>query len=212
MVDDDRAYSLTYGLVAPRVVVSRGLVERTNADQLQAVFAHERYHVRNLDPLKVLVARVLSSGLFFLPALQDLHDRYLAGRELAADRAAYRACGKPPLAGALYQVAASPEPATAGPAAAIGGSDFLEARLAQLEAGREPPMPVIPRWSVVATGVGIVAMTAAIALTAAGVARFVAGSSLAGDGALGLVGPLACGVVWVLAAALLWRRVARRPR
>jgi beta-lactamase regulating signal transducer with metallopeptidase domain len=207
LVDDDRAYSLTYGLAAPRVVVSRGLVERIDPEQLEAVFVHERYHVRNLDPLKVLIARVLRAALFFLPALGTLHDRYLAGRELAADRAAYRAHGKRPLAGALYEVAASPE-ATAGPAAAIGGGDLLEFRLAQLETDREPPLPRIRRGSMVATGLGVIAMTVAIAV----IAGLVAGSATFGGdgGVLGLLGMLACGGVWALVAVLIWHRLARR--
>lgn len=210
LVDDDRPYSLTYGLTAPRVVISRGLVERTGTEELEAVLAHERYHVRNLDPLKVLMARVLRSGLFFLPALWSLHERYLAGRELAADRAAYRTYGKEPLAGALYHVAASPEQATAGPAAAIGGTDLLEVRLAQLEEGREPPLPVIPRWSVVTTGVGIIAMSVGIALATAFIAGSGAASSLAANGTLGAVCALGCAAVWILGGALIWRRLSRR--
>ena len=34
---------------------------------------HERYHVCNLDPLKVVLVRALSAALFFLPALDSLH-------------------------------------------------------------------------------------------------------------------------------------------
>lgn len=210
VVDDDRAYSLTYGLTAPRVVISRGLVERTGMAELEAVLAHERYHVRNLDPFKVLVARILRSALFFLPALRNLHDRYLAGRELAADRAAYRKCGKEPLAAALYKVAASPAPATAGPAAAIGGTDLLDVRLAQLEGGREPPLPVIPWWSVVTTGVGVIAMTIGIALIIGFVAGSGAASSLPGSGAAGLACALGCATLWVVGGVLMWRRAVRR--
>lgn len=210
LVDDDRAYSLTYGLTAPRVVISRGLVERTGAAELEAVLAHERYHVWNRDPLKVLVARVLRSGLFFLPALRSLHERYLAGRELAADRAAYRKCGKEPLVAALYQVAASPEPATAEPAAAIGGTDLLEVRIAQLEAGHEPPLPAIPRWSVVTTGVGVIAMTVGIVLITAFVAGSGAASTLAGNGAAGLACALGCAALWVIGGVLIWRDSSRR--
>ena len=208
-VDDDRVYSFTYGLTAPRVVVSRGLVRRTDTEQLQAVLAHERYHVRNLDPLKMLVARVLRSALFFLPTLRILHDRYFAGRELAADRAAYRACGREPLAAALYQVAASGVPLTPEPAAAIGGTDVLEVRLAQLEDGHEPTLPAIPVWSAVTTLLGVIAMAAGIAV----VAGLAAGTgAMSGDGALGILGALCCAALWVVGALLVWRHLARTRR
>ena len=60
--------------MTPRVAVSRGLVEATSADELRAVIEHERYHVRNLDPLKIVLTRSLSAALFLLPALNALRD------------------------------------------------------------------------------------------------------------------------------------------
>src|SRR5918995_6319531 len=67
MVDDPDLFSLTYGLLAPRVVVSRGLVAALGPDELDAVLHHERYHVRNWDTLKVIVARAAPAAFFFLP-------------------------------------------------------------------------------------------------------------------------------------------------
>jgi hypothetical protein len=40
--------------------VSRGLKERASPGEPHAVLEHERYHVYNLDPLKVLLARGLA--------------------------------------------------------------------------------------------------------------------------------------------------------
>lgn len=92
LVDCDEPFSFAHGALTPRVVVSRGLVEQATHDELAAVLEHERYHVRNLDPLKVLFARALPPTFFYLPALRLFEQRYVAGRELAADRLAVGRC------------------------------------------------------------------------------------------------------------------------
>jgi Zn-dependent protease with chaperone function len=140
LIADDEPFSFAYGALTPRVVISTTLVEALSVPELDAVLAHERYHVRNLDPLKVGIARSLAAAVPWLPALGSLRSGYVAGRELAADRHAVRAAGRTPLASALLKVAGGPRWVTAGPAAAMGGSAVLEARVAQLESGRQPPL------------------------------------------------------------------------
>jgi hypothetical protein len=88
---------------------SPGLYKRASEPELEAVLEHERYHNHNLDPLKVTLARALPATFFYLALLRDLHPRYLAGRELAADRRAVPRCGKQSLAGALFTVVRGPQ-------------------------------------------------------------------------------------------------------
>jgi hypothetical protein len=95
LVEAADSFSFVYGVMTPRVAVSRGLLEHATPDELRAVLEHERYHVRNIDPLKAMIVSVLSAALFFLPALNSLRTRYVAGRELAADRRALVACSVP---------------------------------------------------------------------------------------------------------------------
>lgn len=45
--------------------------------QTPGIPEHERHHVCNLDPLKVVLVQALSSAFFFLPALDSLRARYL---------------------------------------------------------------------------------------------------------------------------------------
>ncbi|MGH9012451.1 MAG: M56 family metallopeptidase [Acidimicrobiia bacterium] len=139
LVDSGECFSFAYGITSRRVAVSSGLVESISPTELDAVLEHERYHVTNHDPIKIVLARTLAPTLFFLPALRDLRTRYAAARELAADRRAVDRYGPRPLASALYKILSGPQWETLGPAAAIGGSDFLEDRVAQLETGEEPP-------------------------------------------------------------------------
>ncbi len=65
-------FSFTFGLFFPKVVFSTGLASALSSAELDAVLTHERYHVRNFDPLKVLLARALGRAFFWLPLLRDL--------------------------------------------------------------------------------------------------------------------------------------------
>ena len=109
LVDASEPFSFAYGVGAPRIALSRGLVDSVTPGELEAVLEHERYHVQNLDPLKVVLARALPRAFFYLPALGALRRRYVTARELAADRHALSACGRAPLAGALFKVVRGPD-------------------------------------------------------------------------------------------------------
>lgn len=225
VLDDARPFSFTFGVVSPRVVASRGLVDELTNQQLEAVLAHERYHIRNLDTLKVVVARAASAAFFFLPALRWLRQRYLAGRELAADRHAVRAHGEPAMAGALYRVLDSPGWTEMGAAAALGGGEFLDQRVEQLETGDEPVSAPVPRRALWATGLGL---TMVVAVFIAAVAT---GNTMAPRGggmemgewavfggwigaAVAVVGMAVCVGGWTVVALLalrVWRRSRVRP-
>jgi Zn-dependent protease with chaperone function len=75
------------GCLRPRIYLSEGALALTPSEVL-AVVAHEAHHQARRDPLRLLAGRVLSAGLFFLPVLGRLHDRYESLAELAADDAA----------------------------------------------------------------------------------------------------------------------------
>jgi len=153
LIDAPEPFSFTFGLLHARIAVSRGFLESVSAPELDAVLEHERYHLRHRDPLKVLVTRSLAPALFFLPALRDLRTRYVAAKELAADRRAIRCHGRRPLAGALYKVLDGPAWTELAPAAAIGGTDALDARVTQIETGHEPaPPPVSARAIALSVG------------------------------------------------------------
>jgi Zn-dependent protease with chaperone function len=154
LLDAPERFSFAYGALTPRVAVSRGLLEGVSDDELRAVLEHERYHVCNLDPLKVILVQALSAAFFFLPALDALRARYLAGRELAADRRAVRACGRRPLVGALLKVVRGPNWNELESVAAIGGSELLDVRVAQLETGIQPKLSTLSITSATASLLG----------------------------------------------------------
>jgi Zn-dependent protease with chaperone function len=169
LLDAPERFSFAYGVLTPRVAVSRGLLGGVSDEELRAVLEHERYHVCNLDPLKVVLAQALSAAFFFLPALDSLRARYLAGRELAADRRAVRACGRRPLAGALLKVVRGSDWSELEGVAAIGGAELLDVRVAQLETGIQPKLSTL---SITRATVSIVGAALFVAMFLASVFSF----------------------------------------
>jgi hypothetical protein len=207
LIDATEQLSCVYGALVPRVAVSRGFLEGLAPEELRAALEHERYHVRHLDPLRGLLGKTLTEALFFLPSLELLRLRYEAGRELAADRRAERACGRRPLLGALLKALEGP-----GCERAIGVSladpRLLEARISRLETGQAPALASGGARSLAASALGGGSL---LLLYLAAVAGLDGTSALAGVAAdqLSTVGALlgALCVVPVLAAAgsIYWR-------
>lgn len=214
LVDAPEWFSFAYGALTPRVAVSRGLFEGVSGEELRAVLEHERYHVSNLDPLKVLIVRALPATFFFMPALRALRSRYVAGRELAADRRAVRACGRKPLVGALLKVVRGPAWSELEVAAAIGGPDLLDLRVAQLESGQEPRLAIFSPRGVGLSLLGGLAFAGAFAASIAGIGGPSAVSQATGTGiGLGeLLGGAMCVVPFALGALAVYQWIAWRAR
>ena len=156
VIDGDAPAAFCAGFLHPRVFLSRGAVERLPAAELAAVVAHERHHLERRDPLRILAARVLRDGLFFVPILRRLERRYAALTEIAADEAAAREWSPQTIAAALLAFGEY-----CAPAGAVG---IVPERVDHL-LGR-PPGWELPRrlllGSLVLLG-GVVAGTAAAA-------------------------------------------------
>jgi Zn-dependent protease with chaperone function len=91
----DRAEPLAFsvGLLRPRIVLSRGLVEQVSASELDAILAHEAAHCRARDNLGLLAARVLGRSWRFIPGVGSAAGRFGRAAELAADESARRLTG-----------------------------------------------------------------------------------------------------------------------
>jgi Zn-dependent protease with chaperone function len=212
LVDAGDAFSFVYGVMTPRVAVSRGLLERATGDELRAVLEHERYHVRNIDPLKAAIARVLSEALFVLPALESLRTRYIAGRELAADRRAVAICGRRPLAGALLKVVRGPDWSELGGAAAISNLELLDVRVVQLETGSEPQPEALDTESVILSLGGAMLFAVIFLVSVSGLGGAAAVDHATGTGlvAATLLGALSCTAPFAGAGLVIYSLVALR--
>jgi beta-lactamase regulating signal transducer with metallopeptidase domain len=159
-VADASPYAFTYGVWRPRVVASSGLARVATQDELVAVLCHENQHLRDRDPLKVLVLRTGAAAFFLIPLVGAVLQRVLDRQELKADRVAVRDCGVAAVAGALLKTVGEPAVAPGTALAAMGGPTLLEARVAQLETGRGLRMlaPIHPKAVLTsAPGIGLVA-------------------------------------------------------
>lgn len=85
--------AFTMGFVAPRIVLSTGLLELLDEQETEAVIHHERFHKRHRDPLRTYVLSLLSALMWYLPILKWLHRNYKLSRELLADDHAISAMG-----------------------------------------------------------------------------------------------------------------------
>lgn len=213
LVDCEEWFSFAYGALTPHVAVSRGLLEGVSDDELRAVLEHERYHVRNLDPLKVLLVRALPATFFFVPALAGLRSRYVAGRELAADRRAVRACGRDPLVAALLKVVRGPAWGELQVAAAIGGPELLDLRVTQLETGSEPKLSAITLRAVTLSALGAVVFAGALVASIAGLGGASALSQATGTGSVtDLLGGVMCVIPFALGGFAVYQWIAWRAR
>jgi Zn-dependent protease with chaperone function len=212
LLDAPERFSFAYGVLTPRVVVSRGLLEGVSDDELRAILEHEHYHVCNLDPLKVVLVQALSATFFFLPALDSLRARYLAGRELAADRRAVKACGRRPLVGALLKVVRGPDWSELDGVAAFGGPELLDVRVAQLETGIQPKLATfsITRATLSLLGAALFAVTFLASVLSFGGPAAVYRATGTGLTTGDLLSGLTCAIPFACAGLAAYWLIARR--
>lgn len=212
LVDAPETFSFVYGALAPRVAVSSGLLERVSNPELWAVLEHEHYHVRNLDPLKLMLMRALEGALPSLTALDLLRTRYLTSRELAADRHAIAVCGRRPLAGALLKVASGPRWSERDLTASFADGELLNLRLIQLETGAAPRPKCLglTRAAVSLLGAAmlpVVLLVSASNFDGAATIHEVGGISLVANA---LLASLSCTAPFVAAGLLFYLAIALR--
>ena len=177
MVAGEEAFAVTYGLIRPRILVSTGLATALTPAEIGAVLAHEREHLRHRDPLRLLAGRLFAAWACYLPAARWLAGRAALCHELAADRASAGRAGRGVLAGALLKLASLPAcPVIAAASPAGDGSQSLEARVAQLEAGRPPRQR--PAVSRLLASAGTLALLAPASLCCAALSQFLPGGML----------------------------------
>ncbi|MFJ5767552.1 M56 family metallopeptidase [Lysinibacillus sp. NPDC093210] len=99
-----RPLAFTYGFIRPRILISTGLMNILQPDELKAVLEHEYYHYQNKDPVKVSLWFSLARVFSFLPISQKLYERYMIEKEIKADTFAINQVGMKAVASALYKL------------------------------------------------------------------------------------------------------------
>ena len=159
VVRDTEPYALCYGFIDPSVYVTTGLVQLLGDDELRAVLAHERAHLRHRDPLRNLAMRMLSRLMLFVPLHEEAYRSYRLGRELGADREAVGVTSRPQLASALLKLLGSGEPHPPQNSAVVAFGD-LEERIRHISDPAAPSRRRLP-WDL---GLGQAAMRSGLTL------------------------------------------------
>ena len=163
VVTDDRPFSFCYWFLRPRICLSSALVDRLDADELRAVLYHERYHLRQRDPLRQIVARYFAAGLYVVPVVDELLSFHTLQKEIEADQEAVRASGDVrSLASALYKLLPDADEVSLGLLVPVSSLSVTEARIDQLVAGRPLSITLSPLSVVLSAG----ALVAAAVLVA----------------------------------------------
>lgn len=85
VIYDTRLVAYTVGLLKPKIVVSKALVNKLTEKQLEAVILHELYHLKSFHVFWLLISRLVSSMLFFVPLIDYLARQLQTEFELMAD-------------------------------------------------------------------------------------------------------------------------------
>jgi hypothetical protein len=164
IVADDRPFSFCYWFLRPRICLSTALVERLDDDELRAVLLHERYHMRQRDPLRLVVARYFAAGLYVVPVVDELLGFYTLQKEIAADQSAVRSSGGvASLASALYKLLPDADDVSLGLLVPVSSLSVTEARIEQLVAGRQVSLALSP-VSIALSGGALVAAAVLVAV------------------------------------------------
>src|SRR5258708_5231881 len=124
VVKDSKRFSFCYGILNPRICISMGLIKNLTPNELKAVLLHESYHLKSHDPLKNIVAKVVSLMFFFIPTLKDVERFYTFSKEINADDLVIRKHLKKPLLSALSKLIGGNSVDFAGVAAFAGSNDL----------------------------------------------------------------------------------------
>ncbi len=124
LIDDPTPVSYTVGFLQPRVVISSGLLDTLDPDEVEAVLAHEEGHVVGRDNLLTLVAQTLAQTFVVVPGVRFAHRRLRWAQELAADSfACHRTGDRLVVASSLQKFARALVPSRTAPATITAFAD-----------------------------------------------------------------------------------------
>lgn len=139
-IESREQFAYCIGLVRPKIVVSRGLIERLSPAQLEVVLRHEQAHASRHDNLRLWLA-----GLALLPMPLRSKRRLLADLALAGeqtcDDAASNVAGPDLVVETLGALSEATLPNRRRALATFGGAATLASRVAALRGQRLPRMP-----------------------------------------------------------------------
>lgn len=93
VVKNSNTLAFTMGFIKPSIVLSTGLIQMLEEDELKAVIEHESFHQNNHDPLKIFILELIAHSLWFIPLTKWCHQNYTIISEILADEHAIKKLG-----------------------------------------------------------------------------------------------------------------------
>ena len=143
-IDSSRPVMALVGILRPRLIVTRGLIDALTAEELAASLAHEIGHHHAWDNLKRLTILGAPDVLRWLPGTRRLEQQWAAAAEHRADASATGASDRSArlaLASALVKVARLmpiPAPFTEPISTLVGGGEIAARVHRLIDDGPEP--------------------------------------------------------------------------
>ncbi|MDR6552576.1 M56 family metallopeptidase [Paenibacillus qinlingensis] len=78
--------AMTIGLWRPRILVSTGLMDMLEPNELRAVIEHEKCHVQHRDPGAIFLLALISKSMRYIPIFEWIAHKYPMMIELRADK------------------------------------------------------------------------------------------------------------------------------
>lgn len=163
MVSEEAAGLGAMGILRPKMLVPRRLIEECSAEDLHAAMAHECAHIQRWDFLKNLVYEVASLPIAFHPVCWVLKSQIAQTRELICDEMASAYLGDAnDYAKSLLRLVTLPFAAPVSPVHAMGifDANILEKRIMIIRAKKERLSAVIKSGLLLAAVMVLVGMTA----------------------------------------------------
>lgn len=166
VIDHEQPLAFTMGFRKPIIVLSSGLVELLEERELEAVIAHEAFHRRNFDALKLFILQLISQSIWFIPLTRWSYANYKIMCELQADEHAIKETGSElGLGGALLKMVHSSgviRKLAASPVLASFSDEAINYRLQQLV---EPQKAIPVKLETPAIVISIYALLLLMSLT-----------------------------------------------
>ena len=141
VIEDRNHFSFCYGLLSTRICLSTSFIKHLDNEELKAVLLHESYHLKNHDPLRIILGKTASLTFFFIPIFKDIQAHYAISCEIAADEVVIKDGNRKSLISALTKLLSLNTPPLYGVApyrmvqgvvAAFASTDDLERRILYL--------------------------------------------------------------------------------
>lgn len=86
VIKENKHSAFVIGILRPKIYISTKLVSDLSIKELEAVLLHEKHHLKEKHPAKLLLLSAVQSSLFFFPIVKDIVAHIKISMEYEADR------------------------------------------------------------------------------------------------------------------------------